>query len=93
MTTKDSPLARLKEQADKMAVQLKAMERGDKSTVSDPAGKIAAARARGEITFGVVMDDKIIKITMPWETIHSTSEAGISEWIIAYMREVSETKQ
>jgi hypothetical protein len=39
------------------------------------------------VTFGVVMDDKIIKIEMEWATIRATSEAGISEYILNQMRD------
>lgn len=85
MTTSKSPLRKLKAQADNMASVLKAASRGEK-VASDPAGKIAASIAKGEIAFGVVMDDKIVKITMTWATIRETDEAGISAWIVEYMR-------
>lgn len=87
MTTKNSPLRRLKEQSDKIAKMLKAAERGE-TVASDPTGKIAASRVKGEVIFGVFMDDKFIKVTMPWATIRSSDEAGISEWILAHMREL-----
>ena len=87
MTTARSPLRKLKAQADEIAARLKAMERGEPSGVADPAGKVAAARTRESITFGVVMDDKILKIKMPWATLKALSEAGISEWILKHMRE------
>lgn len=90
MTTRNSPLWRLRQQADNMAKMLKAAERGEK-VANDPAGKIAAALKRGEITFGIAMDDKIIKVTMPFATIRDTDEAGISEWILAQMRELQQT--
>jgi hypothetical protein len=83
MTTASSPLKRLKAQADEIASRLKAMERGD-----GPADdKVRAARLRDSITFGVVMDDKVIKVEMPWATIRANSETGISEWIMKQMRE------
>lgn len=86
MTTARSPLRKLKAQADKIAAEMKAMERGEVNA-PDPAGKVAAARVRESITFGLVMDDKVLKITMPWATIKELSEAGISAWILKYMRE------
>ena len=92
MTTSDSPRWRLKQQANKIAAALKAAERGEKIAV-DPAGKIAASSLRESVVFGVVMDDKIIKVEMPWVLIRETSEAGISEWIIQYMRGKQNTKQ
>lgn len=86
MSTARSPLRKLKAEADRIAAQMKALERGEVNT-PDPAGKVAAARLRETITFGVVMDDKILKIEMPWATIRELSEAGISAWILKHMRE------
>jgi hypothetical protein len=86
MTTARSPLPVLKAQADKIAAQLKVASEG-KSIAHDPAGKIAAALAKESITFAVAMDDKILKIEMPWATIRETSEAGIAEFILDRMRE------
>ena len=86
MTTARSPLSQLKAQADKIAATLKAVERGEKIDVHF-AEKIAAARDKDSFTVGVVMDDKIIKIEMPWATIRETSEAGLADWILDQMRE------
>jgi hypothetical protein len=85
MTTSRSPLRVLKEQADRIAAALKAAERGEK-IAADPGGKIAGARDRETVTFGVVMDDKFLKIEMPWTTVRETSEAGIAEYILKHMR-------
>jgi hypothetical protein len=63
MTTAHSPLRALKAQANKMAATLKAIDRGE-TVAADPGGKIAAARTKDNITFGVVMDDKVLKIEM-----------------------------
>lgn len=90
MTTKHSPLSALKAQADKIAETLKAAERGEKIDVRF-AEKIDAARDRESFKFGIVMDDKIITIEMPWATIRSTSEIGIAEYIIKQMRESRDT--
>lgn len=92
MTTKHSPLSALKKQADNIAQMLKAAERGDKIDVKF-AAKIEAARHRESFKFAVVMDDKIITIDMPWKTIQSTSEVGLSEFIVREMRERRETIQ
>lgn len=86
MTTARSPLPVLKAQADKIAVQLKAASEG-KQIAHDPAGKIAAALATESVKFAVVMDDKILKIEMPWATIRTTTEAGIADFILDRMRE------
>jgi hypothetical protein len=85
MTTAHSPLRVLKAQADKIAATLKAAERGEK-IADDPVGKIAAARAKERITFGVVTDDKILKIEMTWADIRETSEVGLAAYILKMMR-------
>jgi hypothetical protein len=89
MTTARSPLSQLKAQADKIAATLKAAERGEKIDVRF-AEKIAAARDKESFTVGVVMDDKTIKIEMPWATIRETSEVGLADWILDQMREASD---
>lgn len=86
MTTAQSPLRVLRAQADKIAAKIKAAERGQ-SIAPDPTGKLKSARARETVTFGVVMDDKVLKIEMSWVTIRETSEAGIAEYILDQMRE------
>jgi len=86
MTTKHSPLSALKAQADKIAGKLKAAERGEKIDMRF-AEKIDAARATEIFKVGIVMDDKIIIIKIPWATIRSTNEAGIAEYILKQMRE------
>jgi hypothetical protein len=86
MTTKRSPLSQLKAQADRIAATIKAAERGDK--IDAPfARKIAEARTRESFKVGVVMDDKVITIDMPWTTIRCTTEAGLAEWVLDQMRE------
>lgn len=86
MTTAQSPLRVLKAQADKIAKTVKAVERGE-SPIEDRGGKIAAARDfRDSVKFGVVMDDKIIMIDMPWATIRGFSEVAMSEYILKQMR-------
>lgn len=87
MTTSNSPRAVVKKQADAIAKQMKAAERGE-----IPA--LAALRKNADvITTGVVMDDKIIKITMPWADIAGTTEEALSEFILDYMLGVRETIQ
>lgn len=75
-----------------MATALKAAERGEK-IANDPAGKIAAARQREGVKFGVAMDDKIITIEITWATIRETTEAGIAEFILQQMQGSRETVQ
>lgn len=73
MTNSHSPLRALKAQADKIAAMLKAVDRGEKVDVRF-AEKIEAARDKESIKFGVVMDDKIVTVDMPWATLRETSE-------------------
>jgi hypothetical protein len=82
MTNKNSSLREIKAQADAIAKTLKAAERGE---LVDP--KIEAARKTPNFIVGVVMDDKVLRITLPWETIRSFGEVALSEWIIREMRE------
>ncbi len=86
MTTKHSSLRRLKAQADEIAATLKAIERGEVKAKD-------GARERPSITFGVGMDDKVLKVEMSWDTIRATSEAGISEYLLKHMREQRATVQ
>lgn len=86
MTSKHSPLGVLRGQADKIAATLKAAERGDKIDVRF-AAKINAARANESFKVGIVMDDKVITLEMPWATIRDTNEAGLSEYILRQMSE------
>ena len=92
MTTAYSPLSELKAQADKIAKMVKAIERGE-NPVEDRGGKLARARQDSGIVFGVVMDDKVLKIEMMWATIREMSEAGIAEYILKHMRESREVEQ
>lgn len=85
MTTSQSPIELLKAQADAIAKSLKAASRGEK-VANDPAGKIAASLTRGYFKAGIVMDDKIITLDIPWSTIRETDEATLSAWIVEHMR-------
>ena len=86
MTTARSPLRILKRQADEIAAKLKRIADGH-TDVPDPLGKLHAARGRDSITFGIVMDDKVLQIEMAWTMIRETSELGIAEFILRQMRE------
>jgi hypothetical protein len=86
MTTSQSPLRVLKAQADHIAKILKAISRGENPT-EDRGGKLAAARNRENVKFAVAMDDKILSVDMLWTTIRDTSEVGLSEYILKYMRD------
>lgn len=86
MTTKNSPLSQIRAQADKIAATIKAAERGEKIDVRF-AEKIAAARATPSLKVGVVMDDKVLTIDLPWTTIQESSEAALAEYVLNLMRE------
>jgi hypothetical protein len=90
VTTSHSPLRVLKAQADNIAATLKAAERGEKIDVRF-AEKIEAARAKDNFKVGIVMDDKVITIEMPWTMIRQTSEVGIAEYILKQMRDARDT--
>lgn len=92
MTTKDSPLRVLKAQADKIARTLVDAERG---VFHDNhfAQKWREARSRDVIKMGILMDDKVITLDIPWTTIQSTGEVGMSEYILRQMRELRDTPQ
>lgn len=81
MTTTRSLFGTLKVQADKIAAALKAAERNEKINE-----KIVAARDKEIFKIGIMMDDKVITIEMPWATIRGTSEAGLAEYILKQMR-------
>lgn len=86
MTTKNSPLSTLKAQADKIAATLKATERGEHIDVRF-AEKIELSHRKQGFKVGIVMDDKVITIEMPWSTVRSTSEVSLAEYILKQMRE------
>jgi len=86
MTTKSSPIKTLKAQANHIAATLKAAERGEKVDARF-AQKIAEARGRDVFKVGIVMDDKIITLEMPWAKIREASEPSLAEYILGLMRE------
>jgi len=69
---------------------VKAIERGENPT-EDRGGKLAGARTRDSIKFGVVMDDKLVTINMAWATIRSFGEIALSEYILKLMRGTRES--
>lgn len=85
MTTSQSPLRVLKAQADQIAAMLKKFERGEK--IDGPfAEKLEAAREKDSIKIAVVMDDKVLTITIPWATLRTSSQIGMAEFILKQMR-------
>lgn len=86
MTTSRSPLPVLRAQASTIARTLKAAERGEKIDARF-AEKVEAARGKASFRIGIVMDDKLVTIDMPWTTIREATEAGLAEYIVDQMRE------
>ncbi len=85
MTTKDSPLSQLRQQGDMIAAMLKKAERGEPIPVAF-GEKIAQARGRPELKLGIVMDDQVITLDLPWTTVKELSEPELSRWIVSTMR-------
>lgn len=86
MTTKHSSVAKLRKQAEQVARTLKEIESTGFSK-HDVGGKIAAARLRPGVKFGIAMDDKILSVGILWSTVREMSEHAIAEWVLKYMRE------
>lgn len=86
MTTKDSPVDKIKAQADKIALLLKNIERGIPILGHD-AKKIEEAKKREFFKFAIIMDDKTISIEIPWVVIRANNENQLSEWIMYFMQE------
>ena len=86
MTTKNSPEHILRVQANKIADTLKNAERGRYPNVMFKQ-KLMEARSKPEVEVGVVMDDKIIRLSIPWATIRETSKEGLVEYIVGLMQE------
>lgn len=79
MTTATSPTEALRAQSESIAAGLKAMERGAKG-------------AEKTLTFGVIMDDKLIKVTMAWATIRETEQPALVEYILKQMQGASDAE-
>lgn len=89
MSTAQSPLRVLKAQSDTIARTIKMAERGE-PVAPEFAAKLAAARQKDSFVVGVVMDDKVLQITLPWSVIRETSEVGLAAFILKYMKESRE---
>lgn len=85
MTTSQSPLRVLKAQADKIANAIKMAERGEPVEPAF-AAKLAEARGRTSFKIGIVMDDKLVTIEIPWPTIRETTEVSLGAYILRLMR-------
>ena len=83
MTTRHTPLHILRNQADRIATTLKNVEAGHAIDL-----KLNALRIEKD-TFevGIAMDDKIIKLHIPWTTIKEASHTALSDYILEQMLE------
>jgi hypothetical protein len=86
VTTAKSPPSELRAQAHKIADSLKRAAAGEK-IANDPQGRIEASKARGYIDFAIVMDDKILKIEVPWQTIRDLALPLLCDFIFDQMSE------
>lgn len=82
MTTKYSPVARLREQASAIVARLKAAERRE---IADPG--VEMARNKQTLKFALAMDDKTLVIEIDWTRIHDTPDEALVEWLVAKMQE------
>lgn len=85
MTTKYSSPTALKLQANRIAQMLKKAERGEQIDIRF-AEKVMAARQREMFKVGIVMDDKVIMVDIPWETISASSESDLATFIMGQMK-------
>jgi hypothetical protein len=76
MSTSQTAEKFLRKQANVISSSLKAME--------DKEGQ--GSIPRDAITFGIVMDDKVIKMTMTWDKIRKTSKEALTVFIVKHMQ-------
>lgn len=86
MTTKHSPLRILRAQADRIADMICKTERGEPVDASF-AAKIAEARSKEAVKIGIVMDDKVITLELPWSVIRSSGRVALAAYVLDQMRE------
>ena len=77
MSTKDSPIEKLRAQARMIATATKA------SATDWAECGLPDRNAR----IGVVMDDKIIELVIPWSQLHATSAEALEETLLRAMQE------
>lgn len=87
MTTKNSPIAELRNIANNIAVMMKKAERREYPKTPNVEKLIHAREHNPGMNSGIVMDDKVITIEIPWPMIAAYSEHELTEYIITLMRE------
>jgi hypothetical protein len=80
MTTSNSPIHKLREQAERIANRLKALERGENIPGLMPLRKLE------KIKIGLVQDDKITQVEFTWERIKETDEEALIEYILMILK-------
>ena len=82
----------LRQQAEKIAKTLKAIDRDEYDRSIDPQGKIAQSKVEGTFKMGIVMDHKTVTIKIPWTFISASSETAIKAFVLKHMRDVRDGK-
>ena len=77
----------LKAQADAIARTIKAAEQGQQIDARF-AATMDEARDRKSFKIGIVMDDAVILLDMPWTVIRASNEAELYRYILGRMRDV-----
>lgn len=85
MTTSQSPIRLLRAQATYIAKTLKDAERGYFPDMAF-AAKFKAAREKESFSMGLVMDDKVLTLDIPWTKIQETNATDLTEWIVRKMQ-------
>lgn len=85
MTTSSSPIQKIKAEATKIAQTLKQAERGQYPNQTFRQ-RIEESKLRGIFVVGIAMDDKIIKVEIPWDTIKATPEKELTTYIVDLMQ-------
>lgn len=77
MSTKDSPVEKLRAQARTIAL-------ASKASAANWAG---AGLPDRDARIGVVMDDKLIELVIPWSQLHEVGAEALEETILRAMQE------
>jgi hypothetical protein len=83
VTTKNSSLRRLRAQAAEIAHVMKQAEAG----IARDTRILEARCTKPNFKTGIVMDDKVITLDIPWTTIAETEKAALAEYVLGLMRE------
>lgn len=87
MSTKHSPRKKIEEEALKIAASLKQNFSEAKEYVDPRTNKIV-----NSLKFGIVMDDKVITIRMPFHLLRESTIEELQEFFVNEMLELKPTK-